>query len=192
MNVETDKAALRKQALTRRALVSGEERKAASAYMAGEGLRLARARPGVKTAALYWPIRDEADTFPLIRALADAGFTTALPAVQGAGEPMAFRRWAPGDRLMKAAYGLSEPEEEQALVQPDIVFAPLAGYDRRGYRIGYGKGHYDLTLESLRAGHKILVVGLAFSCQEVPEIPAEPHDQKLDFVITENDLIDFG
>jgi 5-formyltetrahydrofolate cyclo-ligase len=192
MDSETNKAALRKQALTRRALVSPEDRKAAAAHIAAEGLRLARARPGVKTAALYWPIRDEADTFPLIRALHDAGFTTALPVVEGAGEPMAFRRWAPGDRLVKASFGLSEPEPDQPLVKPDIVFAPLAGFDRRGHRIGYGKGHYDITLAALRKTRKTLVVGVSFSCQEVPEIPDEAHDQRLDFVITENDLIDFG
>lgn len=139
MNLETDKAALRKQALARRSLVSPEDRKAAAAHMAEEGLRLARARPGVKTAALYWPIRDEADTFPLIRALADAGFTTALPVLRGAGEPMAFRRWAPGDLLVKASFGLSEPEEGQPLVEPDIVFTPaslrLAGHPASGPRL---------------------------------------------------------
>jgi 5-formyltetrahydrofolate cyclo-ligase len=192
MDSGTNKAALRRQALTRRALVSPDQRAAAAEHIAAEGLRLARARPGVRTAALYWPIRDEADTFPLIRALADAGFTTALPVVKGLGEPMAFRRWAPGDALVKAAYGLSEPDPGQPLVEPDIVFVPLAGFDRRGHRIGYGKGHYDVTLANLRAGRQTLVVGVAFSCQETPEIPNENHDQKLDFVITENDLIDFG
>jgi 5-formyltetrahydrofolate cyclo-ligase len=93
---------------------------------------------------------------------------------------------------MKASFGLSEPEDNQPLIDPDIVFAPLAGFDRRGHRIGYGKGHYDITLQSLRASRKTLVVGVAFSCQETPEIAEEAHDQKLDFVITENDLIDFG
>ena len=73
---------------------------------------------------------------------------------------------------------------------PDIVFAPLAAFDRRGHRIGFGAGYYDRTLASLRSMKPILAVGTAYSVQEVPAIPEEPHDQRLDLVITETEWID--
>ena len=192
MSLESTKTALRKQALTRRSLVSPDQRRSFAAHLAQEGLRVARARPGVRTVAAYWPIRDEADTFPLIRALADAGFVTALPVVVGSGRSLLFRRWSPGDTLVKAAYGLSEPEPEQASVEPDVLFTPLAAFDRRGHRIGYGQGHYDATLARLRRERQVLAVGVAFACQEIPQIPDETHDQTLDFVITEDAVLDFG
>ena len=160
-------------------------------HLALEGLRLARARPGVKCVSAYWPIRDEADTFPLLRALADAGFATALPVVRG-GQPLLFRAWSPGDSLVKASFGLSEPEPQQPAVEPDVLFVPLAAFDRRGHRIGYGYGHFDATLERLRESRPVLAVGVAFSCQEIPEVPDEDHDQRLDFVITDEELLEFG
>ncbi len=192
MSVESTKAAMRKQALERRKLVTSQERHAFAEHLAGEGVRLARARPGVKVVAAYWPLAEEADTFPLLRALADAGFTTALPVTVGAGRPMLFRRWAPGDTLVKASFGLSEPEPGQPVVEPEVLFIPLAAFDRRGHRIGYGKGHYDATLAQFRETRDVLAVGVAFGRQEIPDVPDEEHDQKLDFVITEDELIDFG
>ena len=191
MAEDPSKIALRKQALRRRSLISPDQRKAFADHLAAEGLRLARARPGVKCVSAYWPIRDEADTFPLLRTLADAGFATALPVVR-AGQPLLFRAWSPGDALVQAAYGLSEPEAEKAAVEPDVLFVPLAAFDRRGHRIGYGQGHFDATLERLRETRLVLAVGVAFSCQEIPEVPDEDHDQKLDFVITEDELLAFG
>ncbi len=191
MSGELSKAELRKQALARRALVTPEQRRTYAEHLAAEGLRLARARPGVKCVAAYWPLRDEADTFPLLRALSDAGFVTALPVVR-AGKALQFRRWAPGDSLVKATFGLSEPEPTQEVMEPDVMFVPLAAFDRRGHRIGFGHGHFDATLEKARGSRPILAVGVAFSCQEIPLVPDEEHDQLLDFVITEDELLEFG
>jgi 5-formyltetrahydrofolate cyclo-ligase len=67
---------------------------------------------------------------------------------------------------------------------------PLAAFDRRGFRLGYGAGYYDLTLAQLRSMKPVLAIGVGFSAQEVAEVPAEPHDQKLDLVLTESELIE--
>ncbi|HEY9216874.1 MAG TPA: 5-formyltetrahydrofolate cyclo-ligase, partial [Phenylobacterium sp.] len=77
-----------------------------------------------------------------------------------------------------------------AQVAPDLVLAPLLAFDRRGHRLGQGAGHYDRTLANLRAAKPVWVVGLAYAGQEVEEIPAEPHDQRLDAILTETGYIE--
>ena len=86
--------------------------------------------------------------------------------------------------------GLREPLADAEIVEPDLLFVPLACFDRRGHRIGYGAGHYDRTLGGLRARGPIHAVGVAYSVCEVEAVPDEPHDQRLDFILTESELID--
>jgi 5-formyltetrahydrofolate cyclo-ligase len=74
-------------------------------------------------------------------------------------------------------------------MRPDIVVVPLAAFDRRYYRIGYGQGHYDRTLRALRAEGEIAAIGYAYAAQEIPLVPNEPHDQPLDAVATERELV---
>ena len=62
-------------------------------------------------------------------------------------------------------------------------------FDRRGGRIGYGKGHFDRAIAALERQHPILTVGLAYAVQEIEQVPIEPHDRLLDVVITESELI---
>ena len=72
------------------------------------------------------------------------------------------------------------------VVRPAILLVPLAAFDRRGNRIGWGKGHYDRVIERLLAdGEPLMTIGLAFSLQEVDEVPAETHDRPLDLIVTE-------
>jgi 5-formyltetrahydrofolate cyclo-ligase len=85
---------------------------------------------------------------------------------------------------------IAEPAPESPEVEPDLMFVPLAAFDRLGARIGFGAGFYDRTLASLRAKRPIHAVGVAFSTSEVESVPAEPHDEPLDFILTENELID--
>ena len=73
-----------------------------------------------------------------------------------------------------------------------MLFVPLAAYDRRGFRLGYGAGYYDGSLAVLRRQKTVVAVGVAFSIQEVESVPTEPHDQRLDAVITEHGLMTFG
>ena len=74
---------------------------------------------------------------------------------------------------------------EGAWVEPQVLIVPLVGFDARGYRLGYGGGFYDRTLEGLRARGEVLAVGFAFAAQEMAEVPIEPTDQRLDVMVTE-------
>ena len=77
-------------------------------------------------------------------------------------------------------------------IVPDVIVVPLVGFDRHGTRIGYGKGHYDRTIAGLRAGGTApVLIGVAFSAQEVETIPHEPHDVRIDVIATENEILDF-
>jgi 5-formyltetrahydrofolate cyclo-ligase len=187
------KADIRRNILSRRDLIAPPEAHAAALEIAGSGLALAArhvASGGVVSA--YWPIRSEMSPRPLIEALARAGFRTALPTMPGAGKPLHFRRWSPGDDLEKGPLGLSEPVHDAPEVEPDFVFAPLVAFDSKGRRIGYGGGNFDATLAFLRARKRIVAAGLAFASQEIDIVPAEPHDQRLDFVVTEEKVFSFG
>jgi 5-formyltetrahydrofolate cyclo-ligase len=184
------KSDLRRAALERRAAVPQDVREAFAARAAREGLALAQWR-GSRVAVAYWPIRGEADPLPLLAALAEAKIETALPVVAGRGKPLIFRAWRRGDPLIDSPLGLREPTPDSPAAEPDLLFVPLAAFDRAGHRLGYGAGYYDATLAGLRA-KRPLAVGLAFSTQEVERIPAEPHDHPLAFVITERETIACG
>jgi 5-formyltetrahydrofolate cyclo-ligase len=185
------KTALRRDALVRRAEVEPAVRAAFGSRLAGEGLRLARLwRPRIVSA--FHPLPDEPDTLPLLTALAAQGFATALPAVVSRGSPLAFRLWRPGDPTRGGAMSIREPLEEAPAVDPDLLFTPLACFDRRGHRIGYGAGFYDRTLARLRAMKPIHAAGVAYGVCEIAAVPYETHDQSLDAVVTEQETILFS
>lgn len=95
--------------------------------------------------------------------------------------------------LVKNKFGVPEPYAQTKIISPekiDMVLVPLLGFDRKGNRLGYGKGFYDGFLSQTR--NDCLKIGIAFSCAEVEnEIPAEPHDIRLDYVVTEKEVIKF-
>ncbi len=189
MQTAQTKTILRSEALARRRASKSVDPVTFAAHLAAAGAELvAELKPGIVSA--YFSLRDEASTLPLIEALATAGVLTALPITGARGTPLLFRLWRPGDALVKGKMGISEPSPAAAEVAPDLLFVPLAAFDRTGHRIGYGAGYYDRTLAALRARKKIAAVGVAYASQETPRIPHEEHDQRLDFVITEEGLID--
>ena len=183
------KAELRKEALARRKLISPEIREAFAEKLAIEGVALAR-KALVRNVAVFLPIGSEPDTRMLLAALDYHQFVTLLPVTQGRGVPLVFRRWREGQMLVDGPMGLLEPSARLPEMVPDFTFVPLACFDRRGYRIGYGAGHYDATLAALRMSQPGPAVGIAFACQEIGRVPEEDHDQPLDFVLTEKGLID--
>ena len=87
--------------------------------------------------------------------------------------------------MMPGEFGAAIPAEG-AWIEPEVLIVPLLAFDARGYRLGYGGGFYDRTLEGLRARGPVLAVGFAFDAQEVAEVPTEPTDQRLDAVVTES------
>jgi 5-formyltetrahydrofolate cyclo-ligase len=102
---------------------------------------------------------------------------------------MIFRRWAPGEPLVTTGYGLSVPPATAPAVEPSVMLVPLAAFDRRGFRIGYGKGHYDRAIARITAAGPLLEIGVAFACQEIGRVPEEPHDRPMRIVVTETDTI---
>jgi 5-formyltetrahydrofolate cyclo-ligase len=188
------KANLRRHALSRRDLVSHDEAHAAALALRIAGVALAErlaagARPVV---SVYWPIRSELNTRLLIEALHEKGFPVALPVMVAVKRPLLFHAFAPEDELVKGPFGLSEPSSDKPMLEPAIVFAPLAAFDRKGFRLGYGAGMYDATIAALRQSREVVAVGVAFAIQEADAIPIEPHDQKLDYIVTERETICCG
>ena len=182
------KPQLRQAALERRDALPVPERARAAADIGARPLPLSVTAQTIVSG--FCAMRSEIDPSPLMRQLADRGATLALPLVQGRGSPLAFRAYAFGDPLRPGTWGIHEPSSEAALVAPDLLIVPLAAFDRRGHRIGYGAGYYDMTLRQLRAQKSIVAIGLGFAVQEISAVPATPHDERLDLVLTERELID--
>ena len=139
----------------------------------------------------FSPIKTEFNPVPLMRKLADAGAALALPVVAGRGLPLIMRAWKFGDEMASGVWGIREPKPEAPEVFPDILLVPLAAFDRAGHRIGYGAGHYDRTIARLREMKPVTAIGVCFAVQEIERIPATEFDQRLDLVLTENEIIDF-
>ncbi len=185
------KRALRREALALRRAVAAGVRAAFNRRLAEEGLRLARLwRPRVVSA--FHPLRDEPDALELLQALAAEDFLTALPVVVGRGSALTFRLWRPGDPTRTGAMSIVEPLETAPAVDPDLLFVPLACFDQRGHRIGYGAGYYDRSLARLRTIKPVHAVGVAYGACEVAAVPNEAHDQRLDAVLTEEQTILFS
>jgi len=181
------KADLRRAALGRRAAIEAAGRDAAVATLAARAAELGPVAG--KIVSGFWPIRDEINPRPLMAALAALGAELALPAVVDR-ETIVFRRWREGEPLVAGGFGTLAPGADAETVDPDVMLVPLAAFDVAMQRIGYGAGHYDRAIDRLqKAGRRPRLIGVAFSCQEVPQIPAEPHDEPLDMVLTENGIV---
>lgn len=139
-----------------------------------------------QTVALYRSIGSEAPTERLIDYLVETGVTVALPRVTADG-PLEFRQISGIDMLVSGFADIPEPDETCALVDPDLIIAPLVAFDRSLQRLGQGGGHYDRTFQK---HPDIPRIGLAWSVQESNEIPSEPHDVPLHMIVTESEIIE--
>lgn len=183
------KERLRREALARRDALDESFRDEAARRIAGRALSLDdlnRANP----VGGYWPIRSEVDSRPLMEALVARGQDVALS--QTIHPHLSFRLWRPGDALVKGGFGVREPGPDAPEVFPTALLVPLLAFDRRGGRIGYGKGHFDRAIAALEDKHPILTIGIAYAVQEIEQVPVESHDRLLDVVVTETDLIRTG
>ena len=138
----------------------------------------------------YRPQGAELDPGPLMRRLQGEGAKLCLPVAVSREAPLVFRAYDPAAPLVPDAFGIPSPGPDAEELTPDLVIAPTMAFDRTGARLGQGAGHYDRTLENLRKGGRVFVLGLAFAEQEVARIPAEPHDQRLDAILTETGYIE--
>jgi 5-formyltetrahydrofolate cyclo-ligase len=119
----------------------------------------------------------------------EAGHRIALPVVRAKGQPLLFRHWIPGAPLIQGAFKVMTPPESVPELEPQVLLVPLLAFDQAGYRLGYGGGFYDRTLEKRRreahSGHPVLAIGIAFAAQETESLPRGPFDQRLDWIATE-------
>lgn len=181
-----DKAAIRASSLARRDALT-EYHRARAAQMLAEHAGTLGIWPGAIVSG-FWPIRSEIDPRPLMDALARRGAVIALPAVIDR-QTIVFRRHDPDAALVAGGFGTMAPGPDAQTLDPDLMLVPLSAFDDAGNRIGYGAGHYDRAIARLHAsGRPPRLVGLAFECQRVDRVPAEPHDVPLHTVLTENGL----
>ncbi len=185
-NLADMKARLRREAFARRKAAKagspGAPAAAAARFLAEGWAEAARVVSG------YRPIRTELDPTPLMDALAARGLRLCVPVIEGAGQPLAFRAWAPGCAMVAGPFGAEVPAEGDWL-EPDLLIAPLVAFDRRGGRLGYGGGFYDRTLARLRPRRPTLAIGYAYAAQEVESVPREATDMALDAVVTEAEVV---
>ncbi|MCJ8138972.1 5-formyltetrahydrofolate cyclo-ligase [Falsirhodobacter halotolerans] len=168
------KDAARQAARATRAAAAGREAASLALVRALEGFR------GQRLAG-YLPIGHEADPVPAMTA---HDGPVAVPVIDGPARPLRFRAWHPNADLVKGPLGTVAPASGDWLV-PQVVIVPLLAFDRRGYRLGYGGGFYDRTIQALRAAGPVTALGFALAAQEVAEVPTDIHDQRLDMIVTE-------
>ncbi|HQW80354.1 MAG: 5-formyltetrahydrofolate cyclo-ligase [Rhodanobacteraceae bacterium] len=146
--------------------------------------------------AVYWAVRGELPLSHALPALVRRGQIAFLP-VLASDQHLRFAPWLPGQDLAANRFGIPEPDQNAAtVIDPhglDVVLVPLLAFDRRGHRLGSGGGWYDRSFAFLhdlpRPAHTLLV-GIGYSFQEVSMLPVEAHDVRLDFIVTERELID--
>ncbi|TAL57333.1 5-formyltetrahydrofolate cyclo-ligase [Pandoraea sp.] len=156
--------------------------------MLSERLADLLAREAPACVGFYWPILDEFDARPVIiewLAQGSAGQRrlAALPVVTDPREPLVFHAWTPDSPMLEGYYRIPVPAHNQPLA-PDLILIPCVGFNRQGYRLGYGGGFYDRTLAALDPRPR--AVGIAFEATETPALKVQPHDVRLDIVLTES------
>ncbi|WP_428031215.1 5-formyltetrahydrofolate cyclo-ligase [Ancylobacter sp.] len=191
-DAQLDKASLRTVALARRAALDLPAREGAAERAAAHAMAWLGEVKG-EVVSVFAPIGGEIATDPLIQRLRAAGADVALPVVLEAGKPLLFRLWEPGEELVPSIgpgrFSIPAPPETAPAVSPDVLVVPLAAFDARGNRLGYGAGFYDRTLCLLRRAKRVEALGYAFAVQELDAVPAEPHDERLDAIATDAGLI---
>lgn len=178
--------ALRRDMVARRAALSDAEHDVLSARIVAH---LIAALPAPRVVAFCWPIKHEPDVRAIVPHWAGSGTQAALPVVVGEDTPLAFRHWAPDTLLAPDRYGIPTPTAGEWMI-PDLILLPLNGFDGEGYRLGYGGGYFDRTLAALTP--RPLAVGVGFEINRLPSIRPESHDQRLDWLVTENGAVKIG
>jgi 5-formyltetrahydrofolate cyclo-ligase len=139
--------------------------------------------PPLGIVGAYWPIGSELDVRPLIKKLMEKGFRCALPRITPQG--LEFHLWTEPFSLVKGSFQVFEPLPIANPVVPDALLVPLLSFDKRRHRLGYGQGHFDRYLHE----HSVLTIGIGFKGQQIEELPTQPHDFALDYILTEEGLI---
>jgi 5-formyltetrahydrofolate cyclo-ligase len=140
----------------------------------------------------FWPMAEELDIRPLLIELHNRGCQLCLPVVVGKGQPLVFRAWRPGDALEQGVFNTLHPSPRREVLEPDALVVPLLACDGEGWRLGYGGGFYDRTLRGLRARKNVVAMGVGFDGQLIGEpVPHGPHDERLDWLLTDRRVCAF-
>ncbi len=170
----------RERLLAERGAYTAEYR-AQQALAIAEALdRILASVPGT-TISVYWPIRAEPDLRPWMQALSEAGMRVALPVALALGQPLLFREWHPHARLARGLWKIPYPADGDPVI-PEIVIAPLVGFDGACYRLGYGGGFFDRTLATLSP--RALAIGVGYPGASLRTIFPQPHDVPMDWIVT--------
>lgn len=174
--------------LSKRAALSVPARRVASEVIAGSIDRFLADRLGRITGltiSAWWPIKAELDLRHWMGRLPGQGARAALPVVVQRATPLHFRTWTPDTRMERGFWNIPVPAEG-AVVVPDITLVPIVGWDRSGFRLGYGGGYFDRTLAAISP--RPLAIGIGLDAARVATIFPQPHDIAMDAVITETGL----
>ena len=144
-------------------------------------------KSNLKNIGGYYPSNYEIDDLEILDLLDEQNFKISLPVVKKNNQ-MNFHSWSKKDPLTINKFGIPEPISSKILY-PDILLVPLVGYDDNLNRLGYGGGFYDRYIEKIEKIKKIIKIGLAFSYQEIKNLPTNQYDKKLDFIITEKKIL---
>ena len=184
------KKQLRAEALARRDALDPQWRIEASLGMA-EWAQRVPVEPGDVVSG-FWPMLSEVDVRPLMFAFREQGARLCLPAILDK-TTIVFRELVRGAEMVDMGFGTYGPGPEAEVLQPVLMLVPLAAFDARGHRIGYGAGYYDRAIAKLQAGPRPpRLVGIAFDCQQVELVPDQPHDIVIPEMLTESGLRRLG
>ncbi|TPI45651.1 5-formyltetrahydrofolate cyclo-ligase [Mesorhizobium sp. B2-9-1] len=181
------KKQLRKEALARRDALDEFWRVEIALEMAETAKEEVDFEPG-RVVSGFWPMRSEVDVRPLMFALREKGARLCLPAILDK-TTIVFRELVRGAPMVEMGFGTVGPHEEAEVLDPMLMLVPLAAFDGRGHRIGYGAGYYDRAIARLAdKGITPRLIGVAFDCQEVERVPDENHDVIIPEILTESGL----
>lgn len=182
-SIET-KGKLRRALLNQRQEISEPQRYAWNSAIANHAESWLRAH-SIQTLGVFWPIQGEPELLDLYRDLAQNGMQLALPVVAGKGRPLQFAAWQPGDPMQPDTFGVPTPAIKTIVPLPQALLIPCVGFNAQRFRLGYGGGFYDRTLD---VTPRPLTLGIAYACQATEFVP-NPHDIALDAIATEQRLI---
>ncbi len=134
----------------------------------------------------YWPFRGVPDLRPFLQTVNERGGRTALPVVIEKGRPLEFHLWQTGEPLGRGFWNIPIPAEERPC-RPDIVLAPVVGFDAACYRLGYGGGFFDRTLAAMTTRPR--VIGLGYAGARLATIYPQVHDIPMDMIVTEAGIL---
>ena len=138
------------------------------------------------TVSTYWPLHGEPDLRPWMERIIARGGRCALPVVVVKNAPLIFRAWTPGAKMERGFWNIPVPAGGVEIV-PDIIVAPVVGFDSECYRLGYGGGYFDRTLATLHGSHR--VIGVGYSSARIATIHPQPHDIPMNAIATERETL---